>query len=179
MRMSELAESPTPRCPDYRTDQAPRAAPACPPGTRPGRRPVHQRDPHPSRAAVADRQRTRSRRHGPRAGDRRSHPGPAATAMHRVRADPATNRHQRRIAGHRRSNEPSRGLVALVPMPWRMRPAGRARIREWPAGWCNFAAALAGRPHEATGNGSPGWMAAGPRERLHRTPAYRAGSPAA
>ena len=28
---------------------------------------------------------------------------------------------------------------------------------------------LAGRPHEAAGNGSPRWMAAGPRERVHRT----------
>jgi hypothetical protein len=28
---------------------------------------------------------------------------------------------------------------------------------------------LAGRPHEAAGNGSPRWMAAGPRERAHRT----------
>ena len=28
---------------------------------------------------------------------------------------------------------------------------------------------LAGRPHEAAGNGSPRWMAAGPRERTHRT----------
>jgi hypothetical protein len=28
---------------------------------------------------------------------------------------------------------------------------------------------LAGRPHEAAGNGSPIWMAAGPRKRAHRT----------
>jgi len=28
---------------------------------------------------------------------------------------------------------------------------------------------LAGRPHEAVGNGSPRWMAVGPRERVHRT----------
>jgi hypothetical protein len=28
---------------------------------------------------------------------------------------------------------------------------------------------LAGRPHEAAGNGSPRWMAAGPRKRVHRT----------
>ena len=28
---------------------------------------------------------------------------------------------------------------------------------------------LAGRPHEAASNGSPRWMAAGPRERVHRT----------
>jgi hypothetical protein len=28
---------------------------------------------------------------------------------------------------------------------------------------------LAGRPHEAAGNGSPRWMAVGPRERVHRT----------
>jgi hypothetical protein len=28
---------------------------------------------------------------------------------------------------------------------------------------------LAGRPHEAVGNGSPRWMAAGPRKRVHRT----------
>ena len=28
---------------------------------------------------------------------------------------------------------------------------------------------LAGRPHEAAGNGSPRWMTAGPRERAHRT----------
>ena len=28
---------------------------------------------------------------------------------------------------------------------------------------------LAGRPHEAAGNGSPRWMAAGPRKRAHRT----------
>ncbi len=28
---------------------------------------------------------------------------------------------------------------------------------------------LAGRPHEAAGNGSPRWMAAGPREPVHRT----------
>src|SRR5215470_16604651 len=28
---------------------------------------------------------------------------------------------------------------------------------------------LAGRPHEAAGNGSPRWMAADPRERVHRT----------
>jgi hypothetical protein len=28
---------------------------------------------------------------------------------------------------------------------------------------------LAGRPHEAVSNGSPRWMAAGPRERVHRT----------
>jgi hypothetical protein len=27
---------------------------------------------------------------------------------------------------------------------------------------------LAGRPHEAAGNGSPRWMAEGPRERVHR-----------
>jgi hypothetical protein len=32
---------------------------------------------------------------------------------------------------------------------------------------------LAGRPHEAAGNGSPRWMAAGPRKRVHRDPAYR------
>jgi hypothetical protein len=36
---------------------------------------------------------------------------------------------------------------------------------------------LAGRPHEAVGNGSPRWMAAGPRERVHRTrPGGRAGA---
>jgi len=28
---------------------------------------------------------------------------------------------------------------------------------------------LVGRPHEAAGNGSPRWMAAGPRKRVHRT----------
>jgi hypothetical protein len=28
---------------------------------------------------------------------------------------------------------------------------------------------LAGRPHEAVGNGSPRWMTADPRERAHRT----------
>ena len=28
---------------------------------------------------------------------------------------------------------------------------------------------LAGRPHEAAGNGSPRWMTAGPRKRVHRT----------
>jgi hypothetical protein len=28
---------------------------------------------------------------------------------------------------------------------------------------------LAGRPQEAVSNGSPRWMAAGPRERVHRT----------
>jgi hypothetical protein len=28
---------------------------------------------------------------------------------------------------------------------------------------------LAGRPHEAVGNGSPRWMAVGPRKRVHRT----------
>ncbi len=28
---------------------------------------------------------------------------------------------------------------------------------------------LAGRPHEAAGNGSPRWMTAAPRERAHRT----------
>jgi hypothetical protein len=28
---------------------------------------------------------------------------------------------------------------------------------------------LAGRPHEAASNGSPRWMAAGPRKRVHRT----------
>jgi hypothetical protein len=28
---------------------------------------------------------------------------------------------------------------------------------------------LAGRPHEAVGNGSPRWMAVGPRKRAHRT----------
>jgi len=28
---------------------------------------------------------------------------------------------------------------------------------------------LAGRPHEAVGNGSPRWMTAAPRERAHRT----------
>jgi sugar lactone lactonase YvrE len=28
---------------------------------------------------------------------------------------------------------------------------------------------LAGRPHEAAGNGSPRWMATGPRKRVHRT----------
>ena len=28
---------------------------------------------------------------------------------------------------------------------------------------------LAGRPHEAVGNGSPRWMTAAPREREHRT----------
>jgi hypothetical protein len=28
---------------------------------------------------------------------------------------------------------------------------------------------LAGRPHEAAGNGSPRWMAVGPRKRVHRT----------
>src|ERR1700738_2774687 len=28
---------------------------------------------------------------------------------------------------------------------------------------------LAGRPHEAVSNGSPRWMAVGPRERVHRT----------
>ena len=28
---------------------------------------------------------------------------------------------------------------------------------------------LAGRPHEAAGNGSPRWMIAAPREREHRT----------
>jgi hypothetical protein len=28
---------------------------------------------------------------------------------------------------------------------------------------------LAGRPHEAVGNGSPRWMAAGPLMRVHRT----------
>ena len=28
---------------------------------------------------------------------------------------------------------------------------------------------LAGRPHEAAGNGSPRWMTADPRERVHRT----------
>src|ERR1700730_6608625 len=28
---------------------------------------------------------------------------------------------------------------------------------------------LAGRPHEAAGNGSPRWMAAGPRKWVHRT----------
>src|ERR1700678_2326126 len=28
---------------------------------------------------------------------------------------------------------------------------------------------LAGRPHEAVGNGSPRWMTVGPRKRVHRT----------
>jgi hypothetical protein len=28
---------------------------------------------------------------------------------------------------------------------------------------------LAGRPHEAVGNGSPRWMTAAPRKRAHRT----------
>jgi hypothetical protein len=28
---------------------------------------------------------------------------------------------------------------------------------------------LAGKPHEAVSNGSPRWMAAGPRKRVHRT----------
>jgi phosphoglycolate phosphatase-like HAD superfamily hydrolase len=28
---------------------------------------------------------------------------------------------------------------------------------------------LAGKPHEAVSNGGPRWMAAGPRERVHRT----------
>jgi hypothetical protein len=28
---------------------------------------------------------------------------------------------------------------------------------------------LAGRPHETAGNGSPRWMAVGPRKRAHRT----------
>jgi hypothetical protein len=28
---------------------------------------------------------------------------------------------------------------------------------------------LAGRPHEAAGNGSPRWMTAAPRKRVHRT----------
>ena len=28
---------------------------------------------------------------------------------------------------------------------------------------------LAGRPHEAAGNGSPRWMTAAPRKRAHRT----------
>ena len=28
---------------------------------------------------------------------------------------------------------------------------------------------LADRPHEAAGNGSPRWMAVGPRKRVHRT----------
>jgi hypothetical protein len=32
---------------------------------------------------------------------------------------------------------------------------------------------LAGRPHEAVGNGSPRWMAVGPRKRVHRTLAGR------
>jgi hypothetical protein len=40
----------------------------------PGRWPVHQRTPDPGRATPSHRQRTRPRREGPRAGDRRAHP---------------------------------------------------------------------------------------------------------
>jgi hypothetical protein len=36
---------------------------------------------------------------------------------------------------------------------------------------------LAGRPHEAAGNGSPRWMAAGPRSRGCTEPGLQAGSP--
>jgi hypothetical protein len=36
---------------------------------------------------------------------------------------------------------------------------------------------LAGRPHEAAGNGSPRWMAAGPRSRGRTEPGLQAGSP--
>ncbi len=32
---------------------------------------------------------------------------------------------------------------------------------------------LAGRPHEAVGNGSPRWMTAAPRKRGAQNPAYR------
>jgi hypothetical protein len=38
---------------------------------------------------------------------------------------------------------------------------------------------LAGRPHEAASNGSPRWMAAGPRSRGCTEPGLQAGSPAA
>jgi len=38
---------------------------------------------------------------------------------------------------------------------------------------------LAGRPHEAAGNGSPRWMAAGPRSRGCTEPGLQANSPAA
>src|SRR5215475_2701342 len=38
---------------------------------------------------------------------------------------------------------------------------------------------LAGRPHEAAGNGSPRWMAAGPRSRGCTEPGLQVGSPAA
>ena len=36
---------------------------------------------------------------------------------------------------------------------------------------------LAGRPHEAVGNGSPRWMAVGPRSRGCTEPGLQAGSP--
>jgi len=45
----------------------------------------------------------------------------------------------------------------------RLRPQGlRERLRA-------ARPMLAGRPHEAVGNGSPRWMAVGPRKRVHRT----------
>jgi hypothetical protein len=38
---------------------------------------------------------------------------------------------------------------------------------------------LVGRPHEAASNGSPRWMAVGPRSRGRTEPGLQAGSPAA
>jgi len=58
---------------------------------------------------------------------------------------------------------------------WQTPPGARSRraVRFRPRGLreCLRAARpmLAGRPHEAVSNGSPRWMAAGPRERVHRT----------
>jgi len=45
-------------------------------------------------------------------------------------------------------------------------PFGVLGLRECLRAACPM---LVGRPHEAVSNGGPRWMAAGPRERVHRT----------